>query len=358
MAEIPAPVPGTTLPFAAMTVPPPISRFIVPIAALWLATLAPAQVQRAIAPDHVTFYTEPNYKGEALTVEAGATVDNLGALTRPSQRSWVYAISSVKVEGTARAIVYTAAGYGGERLEITTSVPDLYAIRRASEIGATWDRSIVSLTVTAPARTIVAAPAPRYEATPPPAVVVVPAPAGPPPAVRPPRPLYDRRTADAIVTRAFREVLDRNPDPEGLRTYRDRLIRERWSEAQLIQQLQRSREARAIDPDEAIARAYRDILGREPDPSGLAHYRSKWRDGWTQGRLRDDLRRSPEGRDFHIQSAITRAYRELLGRDPDPSGHANYERLMRERGYSEADIRRAIMDGDEYRERMRSNPRR
>ena len=35
---------------------------------------------------------------------------------------------------------------------------------------------------------------------------------------------------------------------------------------------------------------------------------------------------------------------------------AEAERLMRERGYTERDIRRALMNGDEYRARMR-NPR-
>jgi hypothetical protein len=41
---------------------------------------------------------------------------------------------------------------------------------------------------------------------------------------------------------------------------------------------------------------YREILGREPDPGGLANYKAKWRDGWTQGQIRADLRRSEEYR--------------------------------------------------------------
>jgi hypothetical protein len=168
--------------------------------------------------------------------------------------------------------------------------------------------------------------------------------------VRRARPL-DLRAVDAAIHRAYRQVLDRPPDPEGLRLYRHRLVQEGWSEPQMIAHLQRSAEARNTDADAAITRAYREVLGRDPDPAGLAHYRAKWRDGWTQGRIRDDLRRSVEGRGNHIQSAITRAYRELLGREPDPAGYATYERLMREKGYTERDIRSAIMSGDEYRER-------
>ena len=174
--------------------------------------------------------------------------------------------------------------------------------------------------------------------------------------VAPPRPRIDRRTAEAIVDRAYREVLDRPADPEGLRRYRDRIMFEGWSQREMIQQLQRSDEARAINPDAAISRMYREILGRDPDASGLAHYRAKWRQGWTQGQIRADLMRSREGQGNQIREVITRAYRDILGRDPDPAGYANYERLMRERGYTERDIRRALMNGDEYRARMR-NPR-
>ena len=129
-----------------------------------------------------------------------------------------------------------------------------------------------------------------------------------------------------IVQRAFREVLDRSPDPEGLRTYRQRLMYEGWTERDVIQQLQRSPEARAVNADAAIAKAYREVLGREPDANGLAHYRAKWREGWTQGQIRADLQRSKESRNANVQAIITRVYRELLGRDPDPAGYAKIGR--------------------------------
>lgn len=323
-----------------------------------------------LSPDRVTFYTEPNFRGEALTVEAGAAVENLERMQRSDRNPWSLVISSVRVEGAAVASVYTAAGFGGERLDITRSVPDLYAEQRSRDGGGTWDRAIVSLSVSAPARAVaptpaptpapaappvvVPAPAPRPE-PPPRTVVVVPGPPPPPPTViirEPPRPRLDRRAAEQIVQRAFREVLNRPPDPEGLRTYRDRLMYEGWTERQIIEQLQRSGEARSINADEAITRIYREVLGRDPDRNGLAHYRAKWREGWTQGQIRDDLRRSNEGRDSYIRNTITRAYREVLGREPDPSGYATYEKAMRERGYTERDVRAALMSGDEYRQKM------
>ncbi len=314
--------------------------------------LARAQAPTTLSPDRVTFFTEPNFRGESLVVEAGASVENLERLTRPSNQPWAYAISSVKVDGTARATVFTAAGYSGERLEITGNIADLYGERRGREAGASWDRAIVSVTVVGPPRTIVNPPASVVRpAQPPPPTVVIVQPPPPPVIVQEVRPRIDRRTAEMFVQRAYREVLDRPADPEGLRTYSDRIIREGWSEQQMIQQLQRSNEARGINPDQAITKIYRDVLGRDPDPRGLANYRAKWKDGWTQGQIRDDLRRSPEGRDSYIRITITRAYKDILGREPDPAGYATYEKAMRERGYTEQQVRAALMSGDEYRQK-------
>jgi hypothetical protein len=117
----------------------------------------------------------------------------------------------------------------------------------------------------------------------------------------------------------------------------------------MIEQLQRSGEARGTNADEAITKAFREVLGRNPDQNGLAHYRAKWREGWTQGQIRDDLRRSGEG----ARATVIRVYREVLGRDPDPSGLATYEKAMRERGWTERELRATLMSGDEYRQKQR-----
>jgi hypothetical protein len=314
---------------------------------------APTPPPANIGPDRVTFFTEPNFRGDALTVEAGASLPDLERTFRPNQQPWSFVISSIRVEGAARAAIYSGVGFNGDRLEVTQSLSDLYAQQRGRNAAATWDRAIASIRVTGPQRVVVTQPPPvRYETAPPPGVVVVPTPGPPPPVVvheAPPR--LDRRAADMIIYRAYREVLNRPPDPQGLNTYRHRLMFEGWNERQIVEQLQRSGEARGTNADEAITKAYREVLGRDPDASGLAHYRAKWRDGWTQGQIRNDLRRSVEGRDSYVRTAITRAYRELLGREPDAAGYATYERLMREKGYSERDVRAAIISGDEYRQK-------
>ncbi len=330
------------------------------------------QSAESVNPNHVTFYTEPNFRGEALKVEAGASVANLERMLRANRQPWSGAISSVEISGDARATVFSKPDQQGERLEIQRSIADLYAEARGPE-GANWERAIASLAVSGtrpapppPAGASTPAPVVKAPPAPPPAaaeaprqVIIVQQPPPPPRApvlVAPPRARIDRRTAELIVDHAYREVLDRPADPEGLRRYRDRIMFEGWSQREMIEQLQRSDEARAINPDVAITRMYREILRRDPDPSGLAHYRSKWRQGWTQGQIRADLLRSREGQGNQIRDVITRAYRDILGRDPDPAGYANYERLMREKGYNERDIRRALMSGEEYRARQRGRP--
>lgn len=262
----------------------------------FMAAATAALAQQPLSPNRVTFYSEPNFKGESIVVEAGASVPSFARMTRANQQSWLFAISSVKIDGDARAMLYSGEGLSGQRVEIASSIADLYAVPRSGDPGATWDRSVAGVTVTGSRPIVVSPPPPpvQVETRPPTTVYVVPQ--RPPPPPPPPRYQYDRRAAETVVTRAYREVLGRNPDANGLRNYRDRLMREGWSEQQLIEQLQRSDEARGINADAAITRIYREVLGRDPDPAGLAHYRAKWRDGWTQGQIRDDLRRSDEAR--------------------------------------------------------------
>ena len=52
--------------------------------------------------------------------------------------------------------------------------------------------------------------------------------------------------------------------------------------------------------DRIIKRAYRDVLGRDADESGLRTYRKNLLDrNWTESDVRDDLRKSAEYRSKH-----------------------------------------------------------
>jgi hypothetical protein len=268
-----------------------------------------------IAADHVVFYSEPNFRGESFIVEAGAAVEDLARLRR-EHGSWSNSIASFRIEGAATVVAYTDAEFRGARLESSRSVADLDAERRRDGPATSWDHAISSIRVLSPHVVV-------YEAPPP-----------------PPPPRYDRRTAEVIVQRAYRDLLDRKVDPEGLRVYREKLIERNWTEDELRRDLRNSPEFRALNPDEVITRAYHDVLKREPDPAGLNHYRDLFANhGWTIGQIRADLVRSPEWTEKRIHDVITKAYRDILGRDPDAAGLENYRRAIRDKAWNEQQIR-------------------
>jgi hypothetical protein len=46
---------------------------------------------------------------------------------------------------------------------------------------------------------------------------------------------------------------------------------------------------------------------------------------------------------------VTRAYREVLGRDPDAGGMEGYVQGVLQKHWSEADVARSLRNSDEYR---------
>jgi hypothetical protein len=102
---------------------------------------------------------------------------------------------------------------------------------------------------------------------------------------------------DATIKRAYKELLGRNPDESGLRNYRGLMIDQGWTEQMVRDHIQQGDEFRHAGADKIIRRAYLDVLGREADPNGLNQYRKAIIEkGWTEGDVRDDLRRSAEYR--------------------------------------------------------------
>ena len=114
------------------------------------------------------------------------------------------------------------------------------------------------------------------------------------------------------------------------------------------------------DLDRIIRQAYDDILRREPDEEGLRYYRSRMTDyGWTERDVREDLQRSREygqqGTQMTRRQAeqmVRRAYLDVLGREPDPGAEGWVEKVLRDR-WTEQDVVRALRDSDEYRRKHR-----
>ena len=178
-------------------------------------------------------------------------------------------------------------------------------------------------------------------------------------------------SADDIVRRAYQDILGRDPDPDGLRNYRSKILNDGWSERDVREALRRSDEYaattgaavnfRTASADRIIRRAYQDILGREPDPAGLRIYRRAiLEEGWDEEDVRQALIRSPERRQQRIgastgqaEDMVRRAYRSVLGREPDPSGMSHYTAKVLLEHWTEEDLVQALRDSDEYREKHR-----
>ena len=185
-------------------------------------------------------------------------------------------------------------------------------------------------------------------------------------AVRGISPFFFDREEDA-VRRAFRSVLNREPTKSELRRYKGLMEDERWTEADVRRDISsrsdyyRYSTNRGMRPEPIIRRAYQDILGRDPDPEGMRTYRANIVDrGWTEQDVREALRNSPEYQSGAARTAsadriINRAYQDILGRQPDPEGLSTYRRNIIERGWDEQDVRTALRRSQERRDVVRAS---
>ena len=162
------------------------------------------------------------------------------------------------------------------------------------------------------------------------------------------------------MRRAYEDILNREPDKEGLRLYRSRLIDDNWSEKDVRNDLRKSLEHAQVKSESAeqiVRRAYQDILGRDPDREGMATYRAKLQnEGWSERDVRSDLKKSAERRENgemtteQARQIVERAYRSVLGRDPDPGSAIYVEKVKRDH-WSENDVAKELRKSPEYRQK-------
>ena len=170
-------------------------------------------------------------------------------------------------------------------------------------------------------------------------------------------PVVEASDHDRVIERAFEDVLDREPTEGELRRYRDLMEDEYWTERDVREDLRDRSEARRSrrreDPDKVIQGAYQDILDRDPDRDGLRLYRSRMiDDDWSEEDVRKALRTSPEyakHRKERAEKIVRRAYEDVLGREPDSKGMTSYRAKVMNQEWSERDVRKALQKSSEYR---------
>jgi TorA maturation chaperone TorD len=169
---------------------------------------------------------------------------------------------------------------------------------------------------------------------------------------------------EKIIRRAYQDILNRDPDTDGMRHYRSLMIDKDWTERDVREDLRKSTEkdenSRRQQADKIIRRAYQDVFGRDPDASGLNNYRNKILDqGWDEHDVREALKRSPENRQKNqisrkdAEKIVRRAYLSVLKREPDPGGSKTYvDKVLSDR-WAEEDVARELRNSDEYRSKHR-----
>jgi hypothetical protein len=253
--------------------------FPLPFALLLAALPALACAQRDYREPRVTFYEKADFKGDSLALEPGMFIENLDGTSFGGGRRSNDRISSIRIEGDLEVLVYENSHRRGHVLRLTESVRNLDHRPLPDGLG-NWNDRI-----------------------------------------------------SCIEVRAARDS-DRGP---GRGRDRDR--------------------PRGEDPDIIIRRAFQDVLNREPDPEGLRHYRGLVIDqGWTERMVRDHMRKGDEYRGPVVDKIIKRAYNDILGRDPDPSGLQTYRRALIDRGWTEAQLRDALRGSAEYKNRGKAAP--
>ena len=137
----------------------------------------------------------------------------------------------------------------------------------------------------------------------------------------------NQRQAERIVRQAYRDILRREPDASGLAQYTRSMLYDNWSEADVRRSL---------------------LSSEEYAQRGLANQRY----GTYRRYDNRDIRRSSSGY-YNGQAAamVRQAYISTLGREPDAVGLREYTARVVRDGWTQRDVVRALRSSDEYRYR-------
>jgi hypothetical protein len=197
--------------------------------------------------DGACFYKDADFRGEYFCIEAG---EGIGSMASDMNDK----ISSIRIYGRAEVAVYRDRQFTGKTTAFRGNIDNL------KNVG--WNDTISSIQV------FRGRPSP-YE-------------------------------AEHTVRSLYREMLGREPDAEGLRLYRDRIVENGWSESQVRDSIKKSPEyieKNTMTYDKArdiVRRAYLDVLKREPDPASSGYVDKVMRQHWTQADVEKELKKSPE----------------------------------------------------------------
>jgi hypothetical protein len=235
---------------------------------LLLPSLVSAQPRFAPGREEpaVIVYARPDFRGPSLVFYPGDEVPNLSNLRFPDGSRVNQRIISVQVQGRASALFYDGTRFRGHVLRAPADIRNLNH-RFLPDSPNHWGNRISSLRVERESRVTRGAEQPNPS------------------------------RAEALIHASYRRLFDRNADDEGLRFYSRLMLDQGWTIDMIEDSLRESEEYRSHRIDRFIHDAYQEVLRREADPTGLAHYRRLIVErGWDMERVKRDLRRSAEFR--------------------------------------------------------------
>jgi Domain of unknown function (DUF4214) len=147
---------------------------------------------------------------------------------------------------------------------------------------------------------------------------------------------------ESSIAEVYLQVLGRNADANGLRSYTDAATNRRLSLAQVRRELVNSTEA-----DRAIRRVYQQANGRNPSPNQFRNAKLSIENGSSLEQLRQELVGSNgslnNSNNYGDRRAvITEIYQQVLGRDPDNNGLGSYSEALQNGRISLIQVRREL----------------
>jgi Domain of unknown function (DUF4214) len=146
---------------------------------------------------------------------------------------------------------------------------------------------------------------------------------------------------ESSIREMYLQVLGRDVDASGLSAYTDAVRNRRLSLLQVRRELVNSPEA-----DRAIRKAYQQANGRNPSPNQFQNARLFIANGASLDQLRQELVGSNGNLNNNNygdrRAAITEIYQQVLGRDPDNSGLGSYSDALQNGRISLVQVRREL----------------
>ena len=266
----------------------------------------------------VILYEHADFRGASLVLYPGDSIDNFSGQGFPSGAKLNDSVSSIRVEGGAEVLAYENARFRGNALRLTESARDLTDRLLPGGVSANWNDRISSLRVEGGRRRGGGGGNREID-------------------------------SDLVIKRAFSDLLGREPSAQELRRFRGQIIDQGWTERMLRDHLRSDDGFRREAADAIILRAFRDLLSRVPDLSGLGGLRSLIVDrGWTEEMVRDNIRRGDEFRNEGASRIVRQAFLEVLGREPNGEELAKYRRRLLDDKWLGPEVREDLKRSAEY----------